>query len=113
MLPNDFTRLANEFADFDTVVIGVSKDTCESHMAFINKFGLKLDLLADTSGKLCVDYDVWREKVKNGETKMAILRSTFIIDKDRNLVEALYGVNHEGHAQAMLDRVQQLHYRGT
>jgi len=25
----------------------------------------------------------------------------------------LYGVNHEGHAQAMLDRVQQLQYRSV
>lgn len=110
---NDFTRLASEFAEFDTVIIGVSKDTCESHTAFIDKFGLKLDLLADISGKLCEDYDVWREKVKAGVTKMAILRSTFIINKDSNLVEVLHGVNHEGHAQAMLDRVQQLHYRGA
>ena len=110
---NDFTALADKFAALDTVVIGVSKDSCASHADFIAKFNLNLDLLADESGELCVAYDVWREKVKNGETKMAILRSTFIIDKQGKLVEALYGVNHEGHAQAMLDRVQQLHYRGV
>ncbi|OQK15304.1 alkyl hydroperoxide reductase [Methyloprofundus sedimenti] len=110
---NDFTALANEFAALDTVVIGVSKDSCTSHVDFIAKFNLKLDLLADESGEVCVAYDVWREKVKNGETKMAILRSTFIIDKQGKVVEALYGVNHEGHAQAMLDRVQQLQYRGA
>ncbi|RLA25376.1 MAG: peroxiredoxin [Gammaproteobacteria bacterium] len=105
---NDFTALANEFAALDTVVIGVSKDSCASHTAFIAKFGLKLDLLADESGEICVAYDVWREKVKNGETKMAILRSTFIINKQGKLVEALYGVKHEGHAQAMLERIQQM-----
>lgn len=110
---NDFTALANEFAALDTVVIGVSKDSCASHADFIAKFALKLDLLADESGELCVSYDVWREKVKNGETKMAILRSTFIIDKQGKLVEALYGVNHEGHAQAMLERIKQLQYRGS
>jgi len=32
---NDFTRLASQFAELDTVVIGVSKDNCESHAAFI------------------------------------------------------------------------------
>ncbi|GAW86282.1 peroxiredoxin Q/BCP [Bathymodiolus platifrons methanotrophic gill symbiont] len=105
---NDFTALANEFAALDTVVIGVSKDSCASHTAFIAKFGLKLDLLADESGELCENYGVWQEKVKNGETKMAILRSTFIIDKQGKLVEVLYGVNHEGHAQAMLSKIQQL-----
>ncbi len=105
---NDFTSLANDFAAADTVVIGVSKDSCASHTAFINKFGLKLDLLADESGKVCEDYDVWQEKVKNGVKKMAILRSTFIITKEGTLAEALYGVSHEGHAQEILEKIQQL-----
>ena len=105
---NDFTSLANEFAALDTVVIGVSKDSCASHADFIAKFGLKLDLLADESGELCASYDVWQEKEKNGIKKMAILRSTFVINKEGKLVEALYGVNHEGHAQAILEIIQQL-----
>lgn len=105
---NDFTSLASEFSALDTVVLGVSKDSCASHTAFIDKFGLKLDLLADESGKLCESYGVWQEKEKNGVKKMAILRSTFIINKEGVLVQALYGVAHEGHAQAMLDIVKSL-----
>ncbi|HEY5141677.1 MAG TPA: peroxiredoxin, partial [Methylococcales bacterium] len=58
---NDFTQLAEEFGKYDTVVIGVSKDSCESHVDFINKYGLKVDLLADTTGELCESYGVWRE----------------------------------------------------
>ena len=53
---NGFTALASEFAAADTVVIGVSKDSCESHQAFIDKYGLKVDLLADTTGELVVRY---------------------------------------------------------
>lgn len=105
---NQFTELASEFAKADTVVLGVSKDSCDSHQAFIDKFGLKVDLLADTSGELCDAYGVWQEKEKNGVKKMGIVRSTFVINKDGVLVEALYGVKPEGHAQAMLDRVKQL-----
>ncbi|MCK5828907.1 MAG: peroxiredoxin [Methylococcales bacterium] len=105
---NDFTALASEFSALDTVVIGVSKDSCSSHIAFIDKFGLKLDLLADESGALCESYGVWQEKEKNGVKKMAIIRSTFIINKEGGLVEALYGVSHEGHAQAMLDVVKKI-----
>jgi len=103
---NDFTSLASEFAALDAVVIGVSKDSCSSHTAFIDKYGLKLDLLADESGELCEDYGVWQEKEKNGVKKMAIIRSTFIINKEGVLTEALYGVSHEGHAQAMLESVK-------
>ncbi|MGZ8162728.1 MAG: peroxiredoxin [Methylobacter sp.] len=105
---NDFTKLANEFSKFDTVVIGVSKDTCESHTLFIEKFGLKLDLIADTDGKLCESYDVWREKERNGVKSMGILRSTFIIDKEGKLVDVTYGVTPEGHAQEVLEKVKNL-----
>ena len=105
---NQFTALAGEFAVADTVVLGVSKDSCESHQAFIDKFGLKVDLLADTSGELCDAYGVWQEKEKNGVTKMGIVRSTFVVDKDGNLAEVMYGVTPEGHAQAMLEYVRTL-----
>ncbi|MGZ8947613.1 MAG: peroxiredoxin [Methylococcaceae bacterium] len=105
---NDFTKLAEEFGKYDTVVIGVSKDSCESHVEFINKFGLKIDLLADTSGELCESYGVWREREKNGVKSMAILRSTFIIDKKGTLVDVAYGVTPDGHAQEVLEKVKSL-----
>ena len=105
---NDFTKLAEEFGKYDTVVIGVSKDSCESHIDFINKFGLKIDLLADTSGELCESYCVWREREKNGVKSMAILRSTFIIDKKGTLVDVAYGVTPDGHAQEVLEKVKSL-----
>lgn len=105
---NQFTALASAFAALDTVVIGVSKDSCASHQAFIDKYGLKLDLLADTTGELCERYGVWQEKEKNGEKRMGILRSTFLIDKAGILREALYNVSAEGHAQDMLDRIRKL-----
>ncbi len=105
---NQFTALAQDFADLDTVVIGVSKDSCESHRAFIGKFGLNLELLADTSGEVCDSYGVWQEVEKDGVKKMKVVRSTFIINKDGLLEEALYGVDPEGHAQAMLDAVKSL-----
>lgn len=105
---NDFTKLAAEFLAHDTVVIGVSKDSCESHQAFIDKFGLKLDLLADTTGELCESYGVWREREKNGVKSMAILRSTFIINKAGKLENVMYGVNHEGHAEDVLAQIKRL-----
>lgn len=105
---NDFTALADDFAALDTVVIGVSKDSCASHVDFINKFGLKVELLADTSGELCESYGVWREREKNGVKSMAIMRSTFVIDKQGVLVYVNNAVNPEGHAQEVLDAVKNL-----
>ena len=105
---NQFTALADQFAELDTVALGVSKDSCDSHQAFISKFQLTIDLLSDTSGELCDAYGVWQEKDKNGVKKMGIVRSTFLIDKKGLIVEALYGVTADGHAQELLDRVKQL-----
>lgn len=105
---NDFTRLAEEFAAHDTVVIGVSRDSCESHRAFIEKFSLNVILLADVDGQLCERYGVWREREKNGVKSMAILRSTFIINKAGVLNSVMYGVGHEDHAQLVLEQVKQL-----
>ena len=105
---NQFTELASEFARIDTVVLGVSKDTCESHRAFIDKFGLEVDLLADTTGALCEAYGVWQEKEKNGVKKPGIVRSTFLINKGGELVEAMYGVTAEGHAREMLEKARTL-----
>lgn len=105
---NEFTGLASEFADNDTVVIGVSKDDCDSHQAFIRKYGLSVQLLADTSGELCELYGVWQMKERNGEKKPGIVRSTFLINKQGNIVDALYGVKADGHAQAILEKVKQL-----
>ena len=105
---NQFTELANEFSKFDTIVIGVSKDSCASHKSFIDKYGLQVNLLADVDGEMCEAYNVWQEKEKNGEKKMGIVRSTFIINKNGVLVDVEYGVAADGHAQAVLEKIKAL-----
>lgn len=105
---NQFTQLANEFAEANTIVLGVSKDSCESHQAFIDKFELKVGLLADTTGELCEAYGVWQKKEKNGIKKMGVVRSTFVINKDGQLADVMYGVTPDGHAQAILEKVKAL-----
>jgi peroxiredoxin Q/BCP len=105
---NDFTRFSPDFAAHDTVIIGVSRDNCQSHRAFVDKFGLTVELLADTSGEVCEAYGVWQEKEKNGIKNMGIVRSTFVINKDGVLAEAIYGVDPNGHAEAMLEVVKNI-----
>jgi len=103
---NQFTGLNQEFSKLNTVVIGVSKDSCESHRAFIDKYGLKVALISDTNGELCEAYGVWQMKEKNGVKTMGIVRSTFIIDKLGKLIDVEYGVTADGHAQAVLEKIR-------
>ncbi len=105
---NQFTALAGEFAKLDTVVIGVSRDSCASHQAFITKHGIGVDLLCDADGELCRLYGVWQEKEKNGVRSMGIVRSTFLIGKQGELADVAYGVTADGHAQAMLEKIRQM-----
>lgn len=105
---NQFTALAEKFSALNTVVLGVSKDNCDSHRQFIGKYKLHIDLLADTSGQLCEAYGVWQEKVKDGVAKMGIVRSTFIINKQGVLADVEYGVSPDGHAQKVLEKIQRL-----
>lgn len=104
---NQFTALIDDFDALETVIIGVSKDSCDSHQAFIQKFSLKVRLMSDTSGEVCEAYGVWQEKEKNSVKKMGIVRSTFIIDKQGKLLFVEYGVNAEGHAHRVLDFIKQ------
>lgn len=105
---NQFTDQTSDFAQHDVVILGASKDSGESHLHFIDKLGLRFDLLSDPEGTLCEQYGVWQEKEKNGIKKMGIVRSTFIINKAGTLVDVEYGVTPEGHARQVLDKIKHL-----
>jgi thioredoxin-dependent peroxiredoxin len=102
----ELSDLTEEFEQLNTQVIGISRDNCVSHAAFRDKHGLTVQLLADTEGEACMAYDVWREREKNGEKRMTILRSTFIIDKAGIIRQALYDVKPKGHAAQVIEFVR-------
>ena len=104
----EFTALADDFAKADTVILGVSKDTCAKHQKFIAKHGLRVELLADTGGELCELYGTWGLKKFMGREFMGINRSTFVIDKSGQLVHIDYKVKAKGHAEAILEIVRGL-----
>jgi peroxiredoxin len=104
----DFTDLQSEFDAAETDVVGISRDTCTSHGAFRDKYGLTVQLLADTDGEACEAYGVWREKEAHGEKRMGIVRSTFIVDKEGVIRHAIYDVKPKGHAAQILELVQSL-----
>jgi peroxiredoxin len=104
----EFSALQAEFAALNARVIGVSKDPCQKHQKFIDKHDLRVMLLSDEQTQLCEAYGVWQEKKNYGKTYFGIVRSTFVIDTQGILREVQYGVKAAGHAQEILNRVQQL-----
>jgi thioredoxin-dependent peroxiredoxin len=102
---NEFTELYSEFQDNNAVVIGVSPDNEAKHCKFIDKYDLKVELLADTEKTMLSDYGVWKEKSMYGKTYMGVVRTTYLINPDGNISEAWPNVKAKGHAEAVLNRL--------
>ena len=62
--------------------------------------------LAAPDGEVCQRYGVLQEKESDGRKRKAIVRSTFIIDREGLLKHALYGISARGHAAEVLDLVK-------
>jgi peroxiredoxin Q/BCP len=108
MEANEFSNLDDRFAKLDTLVIGVSRDECISHAAFRDKHGLSVLLLSDTDSEVCKEYGVLYDKEVDGHKKVAVQRSTFVIDKRGKIRHALYGVHAHGHADEILKLVKEM-----
>jgi peroxiredoxin Q/BCP len=61
-----------KFGKNECVVIGVSRDSAESHDRFKKKYDLNFTLGADDTGKVTEDYGVWVEKSMYGRKYMGI-----------------------------------------
>ncbi len=70
-------------------VIGVSPDSVTSHQKFIEKYGLKFNLIADITKEILQAYGVWGEKVNYGKTYMGVIRTTFVIDEE-GIIEKIF-----------------------
>jgi peroxiredoxin Q/BCP len=108
MEANEFSALEDEFIKLDSIVIGVSRDDCLSHATFRDKYGLSVLLLSDPDARICKRYGVMYEKETDGQKKMSIKRSTFVIDKHGKLRHVMYGVQAHGHAQEILNLIKDM-----
>lgn len=97
-----------EFQSSETIILGISKDSIKKHNGFIEKHNLPFLLLSDEDGKVCEDYGVWQLKKMMGKEYMGIVRSTFLIDKDGNLVKQWRAVKVNGHIEEVLEFVKEM-----
>ena len=75
-----FGELYPQFTEKGAVVIGISKDSVESHKKFGEKYGLPFVLLSDPELKTITAYDVWKEKMNYGKPVMGVVRTTYLIE---------------------------------
>lgn len=77
-----FAQLNQELEQQGAVVVGVSKDSCASHLKFAQKYDLPFLLLADQELTAIQAYDVWKEKKLYGKVSMGVVRTTYLIDEE-------------------------------
>ena len=91
-----------EFQKRDIVVIGISKDSVESHRKFAEKHQLPFILLADPELKAIQAYGVWQEKKLYGKVSMGVVRTTFIISEDGTIQTVMPKVKPDTNAAEIL-----------
>lgn len=104
-------QFRDAYADFqanNTEIFGVSRDSLKSHENFKAKFTFPFELLADTEELACGLFGVIKMKNMYGKQVRGIERSTFIIDKNGNLVKEWRGVKVDGHAIEVLNFIKTL-----
>ena len=84
-------------------VVGVSKDSANSHKKFKAKYDLPFTLLSDTSTQMLQAFGAWGEKKMYGKTVMGTLRRTFIFDENGILARIIEDVDTKNHASQILD----------
>lgn len=85
------------------VVLGVSKDSVRSHKNFETKHDLPFTLLSDPELEVIQAYDVWKEKKNYGKVSMGVVRTTYLIDEEGIIIQALDKVRAADNPQQMLD----------
>ena len=108
----DFTEYLKLFNKAKVTVIGVSKDSIESHEKFIKKQDLAITLLSDQDGSACEDFGVWKEKSMYGKTYMGIERSTFIINGQGLIIKEWRKVKVNGHVKEVLEVIENYQKNG-
>lgn len=98
-------ELIDEFEKNNTVVIGISRDSLKSHAKFRDKYDIPFLLLSDETKEVHNLFNVMKMKKLYGKEHLGVERSTFIFDREGNLIKEFRNVKAKGHAREVLDFV--------
>lgn len=84
-------------------IIGINRDSPQSHQRFAEKHNLSFTLLSDTTGEVCEAFGVWQKKKMAGREYMGIVRTTFITDAAHKITHIINKVNTKDAANQILD----------
>ena len=97
-----FALRNKEIENKNAVVIGISKDSANSHLNFATKYNLPFVLLSDTELSAIQAYGVGQEKKLYGKVSMGVVRTTFLIDEQGNVQAIMPKVKPDANADEIL-----------
>ncbi len=100
-----FAENYSEFSRRNIAVIGISKDSVESHIKFAEKYNLPFILLSDPELQAIRAYGVWQEKKLYGKVTMGVVRTTFIIDENGKIQDIMPKVKPDTNATEILTKL--------
>ena len=98
----EFRDWIAEYQKRGVVVLGISADGTSSHQKFVQKYDLNFQLLSDTDKSVSTKWGTWGMKTFLGKSSMGMLRTTFLIGADGNVLAVFEKVKPEGHAKQIL-----------
>ena len=104
----DFSKLNSLIKKNNTIVLGVSRDSIESHLKFKKKYKLKFNLLSDEKLELIKKYGVWGKKSFLGKKYIGIIRTTFLINSKGNIHKIWSNVRVKDHAKEVLSELKKI-----
>lgn len=87
------------------LVFGVSRDNLTSHEQFKRDQSLPFELISDSNEALCRLFGVLRDKEMFGRQIRSLVRSTFLIDEDGQLIRVWRDVDAREHVHRLLDEL--------
>lgn len=104
----DFQAALPELDRLGAAVLGVSRDSIESHLRFAGEQGLRFPLLSDPDAQVIGRYGAWGRKSLYGRTFEGILRTTVILDGAGKVARVFPKVRVKGHVDAVVEAVREL-----
>lgn len=104
----DFRDNIAQFNRFNTLILGVSRDSMKAHERFKEKQMFPFDLLTDEAEILCQLFDVLKMKNMFGRQIRGIERSTFLIDENGVLIAEWRKVQVKTHIKEVLQKLAEI-----
>ena len=90
------------------VVFGVSPDKPAKHKKFVDKYGLKIDLLADPEKKMMYDFEAYGPKIFMGKEVTGVYRKAYLVDEKGQILKVITDVTAAQQGELILQALAAL-----